>query len=174
MEENIKVDSDGGIKIPKMKEKFSILLPKVSLWKKMKGILVDWKNKYKEYNFFADKRQKEILEEADMQGKSLLHSLEAAKLFINSFPWETTSEKIRNCVQLFELENVPKYTTYNNLWKKYEEEYKNIRVVTIGNEWGGIWTSVVIMRDENNLHNAEISFFESRPAAVIVSEHLDW
>jgi len=31
MEENIKVDSDGGIKIPKMKEKFSILLPKVSL-----------------------------------------------------------------------------------------------------------------------------------------------
>lgn len=175
MEANIKIASDGGIEIPKMKEKYSILLPKVSLWKKMKGILVDWKNKYNEYDFFADKGQKEIEKEAGIQGKSL-DSLKSAKLFINSFPWETTSEKIRNCVQLFELENVPKYTTYNNLSKEHEEKYKNIHVVTIGTEWGTVGvgrTPVVIMRDENNLHNAEISFFESRPAAVIVSEHLD-
>ncbi len=172
MQANIKIASDGGIEIPKMKEKYSILLPKASLWEKIKGVLTDWKNKYKEYNFFADKVQKEIEKEAWIQGKSL-DSLESAKLFIDSFPWKTTSEKIRNCVQVFELENVPKYTTYNNLSKEHEEEYKNIHVVTIGSEPGMGRTPVVIMRDENNLHNAEISFFESRPAAVIVSEHLD-
>jgi len=160
MEANIKIASDGGIEIPKMKEKYSILLPKYSLWKKMKWIFAHWKK----WNsaFISGDAKKEIRK----QGK-YLDSWDSVEKFIDSFPWETTGKKIQNCIQIFELENSPIRDNMNVKWER-----KNMRLVMVGNNNGPDNHSPIVLA--RNVDDPEDAFIWSAywDFPVIASQHL--
>ena len=125
MESNIKIASDGGIEIPKMYKKFSILLPKTSLWKKIKWVFT----RGKEWNSFTILNDLDIEKEARKQGKTL-DSWNLIEKFVDNFPWETTAKKIKNCIQIFGLEDAPVFS------KDVNWENKNMRLVMVGQNSG--------------------------------------
>jgi len=161
MEANIKIASDGGIEVPKMKEKFSILLPKESLLKKIKGNLAGGKEWNSVVVFSGD-----VEKEVKKQGKNL-DSWKVIETFVDSFPWETTAKKIQNCIEMFGLENSPIRPNMNVKWER-----KNMRLVMVGQNSGpDNHSPIVLARNIDNPNDAFIwSAYWSFP--VIASEHL--
>jgi hypothetical protein len=95
-----------------------------------------------------------------------LDGRKSIEAFINNFPWETTGEKIWNCIQIFGLENAP-IRSMDVEWK-----YKNMCLVMIGEERGpDNHAPIVLARDANNPNDATIwNAFWEYPA--IVTEYL--